>query len=499
MITIIYSTHRDSNYNNNFKDQLLKSVGLENVQILEYINHNEYSLSYVYNKGISESVHDIIVCCHNDIKLEKNWGKKLLEDFHQNPEFGIIGKSGSCYFPKSGLYLEKKQQSMVGQVYYHPKGQKKWLRKYSPKLPFLVQVVTIEGLFISFDKTKIKHTFDESYGKFHFYDHGFSIPNYLDGVRIGVTSSFEITHESECKLKQEFFETKQKFIEKWGNKLPIDLKPSKIYIPDIKRVDIKNNKKIGIIIPTKGNVDLLLECIQSFFDHCDSRLFDIFIADTGSAIEEKYRIQKFISQKNNLKLVEYDYYNFAKINNETVKNHLNDQHEFILFCNNDVKILNDVISGFLEVLYKNKKTGTVGARLHYSDNTIQHNGIFMSILNERLQVGHLNLENYYNYYKGIVKVFGNTGALFMIKRKLFESIGYFNENYKSCFEDVELNISLLSSNLENYNNSNCVAYHYESKTRNRSSKEEDEDYLNNLIPYIQKKFDRIEKHIIMSD
>jgi hypothetical protein len=90
MITIVYSTHKDSEYNNKFKQHLLQTVGLNDVQILEYQNNNEFSLPQVYNKGISESIYDIIVCCHNDIKLEKNWGKKLLKDFNENQEF--IGK-----------------------------------------------------------------------------------------------------------------------------------------------------------------------------------------------------------------------------------------------------------------------------------------------------------------------------------------------------------------------------------------------------------------------
>jgi hypothetical protein len=262
MITIIYSTHKDFEYNEKFKNHLLITVGLGNVQILEYINNNQYSLSEVYNKGISESIYDIVVCCHNDIHLEKNWGKKLLEDFSNNPEFGIIGKAGSCYFPESGIYWERMQQTMVGQVYHQPEPQKKWLSKYSPKLPFLIPVITIDGLFISFNKTKIKHKFDESIGRFHFYDHLFCLPNYLDGVKIGVTSSFEITHQSIGQPNQEFFESKEKFLEKWKHKLPLDLKPTKVYVQEIKEKPIKNIGKVAIIIPTKGNIQLLEECVN---------------------------------------------------------------------------------------------------------------------------------------------------------------------------------------------------------------------------------------------
>ena len=50
MITIIYSTHKDDQYNNKFKQHLLQSSGLKDIQILEYTNHNQYSLSELYNK-----------------------------------------------------------------------------------------------------------------------------------------------------------------------------------------------------------------------------------------------------------------------------------------------------------------------------------------------------------------------------------------------------------------------------------------------------------------
>ena len=491
MITIIYSTHKDSEYNFNFKNHLQQTVGISDVQILEYINHNQYSLSELYNKGIKESKHNIIVCCHNDIKLEKNWGKKLINDFVSNPEFGIIGKAGSCYFPESGVYWEKLSQTMVGQVYHHPDGQKKWLSRYSPKLPFIIPVVTIDGLFISFDKTKIKHTFDESYGKFHFYDHGFCIPNFLDDVKIGVTTSFEITHQSVGQPNQEFWESKNKFVAKWGDKLPLDLKPESVYVPQIKRKQFKKFKKIAVIIPTKGNVDMLHECVKSFYDNCDSNIFDVFIADTGSNNDELEIIKNKILPIGNVKLITYDYYNFAKINNDVVKNQISDDYEFLLFCNNDIKILNDVISGMLNVFNEHKNTGSVGCRLHFEDNTVQHDGIFISLSrkNNSFGLGHLNFKNYYNYHNNLKEVIGSTGGLLLVRKTTFIKQGMFNENYISCLEDVELNIKLLCGNHKNYICGDCVAYHYESKTRNKDPKKDEEflyDYNHNFIPMINK-------------
>jgi GT2 family glycosyltransferase len=498
MITIVYSTHKDSNYNNKFKQHLLQSVGLKNVQILEYQNNNQYSLSQVYNSGITESIYNIVVCCHNDIKLENGWGKKLLNDFSNNPEFGVIGKAGSCYFPESGVYWERMAQTMVGHVYHHPEGKNKWLNKYSAKTPGLTPVVTLDGLFISFDKTKIKHRFDETIGKFHFYDHPFCLSNYLEGVKLGVTFSFDITHQSVGMPNQEFFDSKEVFLNKFKEHLPLDLKPENIYIPTIKEKPIKNIGKVAVIIPTKGKVEMLFECVNSFYQNCNSNLFDIFIADTGSTDDEKTWIRENILPLGNVTLIEYDYYNYAKINNDVVKNHINDDYEFLLFCNNDIKILNNVIYGMLNVFKTKHNVGTVGCRLHFEDNTIQHDGVIMFVDKQsKLHVSHKGLQSYFNFTPALNEVLGSTAALLMIRKNVFNNVGTFNESYVNCFEDVELNLQCLINGYLNYCDSNLVAYHYESVTRKDENKiDMSKDYFNSLVPFVSKNFEKVSKYIV---
>jgi GT2 family glycosyltransferase len=479
---------------------LLQSAGLKDVQVLEYQNNNQYSLAEVYNSGITESIYDIVVCCHNDIKLEKGWGKKLVKDFEENPEFSIIGKAGSCYFPESGVYWEKMHQTMVGQVYHEPKGMKKWLSSYSGKFPFLIPVVTIDGLFISFDKTKIKHKFDESIGKFHFYDHSFCVPNYLDGVKLGVTCSFDITHESIGQPNEEFFQSKDKFLEKYGTKLPLDLNPEKVFYYSFKENLPKGIGKVAIIIPTKGKVDMLLNCVKSFYDNCNSELFDIFIADTGSNEEEKKFINEKILTLGNVKLLEYDYYNFAKINNDVVKNHIGDEYEFLLFSNNDIKLLNNVVGGMLSVFREKPLAGTVGCRLHFGNGTIQHMGVSIFINKEKkIGVSHNGIYTYYGYSTNLFSVFGNTAALMMVRKKIFNKIGGFNENYTECYEDVEFNIECIKIGLKNYIDGKLVANHYESQTRNNDENKmakSSNDFGSLLFPYFLKNLNYIKKYLV---
>ena len=52
MITIVYSSHKDKEYNDNFNEHLVTTSGIKNLEILCYENHNQYSLAEVYNKGI---------------------------------------------------------------------------------------------------------------------------------------------------------------------------------------------------------------------------------------------------------------------------------------------------------------------------------------------------------------------------------------------------------------------------------------------------------------
>ena len=499
MITIIYSTHRHPEYNATFKKHLLDKVGLPDVQILEYMNINKYSLAEVYNKGITESKYDIVVCVHNDIKLSKDWGKKLLSDFENNPDFGIIGKAGSTFFPESGVYWEKMHQTMVGQVYHHPPNQEKFLSRYSPKLDYLIPVVTIDGLFIAFNKHKIKHKFDETIGKFHFYDHSFCLPNFLDGVKIGVTSSFEITHESVGQPDREFFVSKDIFVKKFREFLPLTLLPEKPHVNPVPLYKNKKKNKVAVIIPTKGNIELLFDCVDSFFEFCNQEYFSIFVADTGSSEEEIQKMKEKFSSFSNITLIQYDYYNFSKINNYVVKNHIDNTFNFLLFCNNDIKLLSNVIDSMLMTFDENNNAGTVGARLYYPDNTIQHDGIFLAFekANGNVHLGHFGIQSSYNFTNKKRVVPGNTAALLMIRKKLFEKLGMFNEGYINCFEDVELNLKSIVSGYKNYMDNNSVAYHHESKTRNEDPdnlKKLNQDYVQRLHPFIINNFPKIQSY-----
>ena len=82
---------------------------------------------------------------------------------------------------------------MTGIVSHKHEG-KKWTNTYSPDQGNkLKEVVVLDGLYFAVDKRKIKNGFDESFNGFHFYEIPFCFENYLNGVKLGVTTQIRVS------------------------------------------------------------------------------------------------------------------------------------------------------------------------------------------------------------------------------------------------------------------------------------------------------------------
>ena len=98
---------------------------------------------------------------------------------------------------------------------------------------------------------------------------------------------------------------------------------------------------------------------------------------------------------------------------------------------------------------KNKKTcGTIGARLYFENNTIQHAGIsVLGTINDNnqfgLKLGHEGFMTEYGYpTEDSHDSLGITAALLMVSRELFVDVGYFPKGYLFSLSDVEFNLSM---------------------------------------------------------
>lgn len=225
MISIVYSTRKDKP---EFKEHIEKTCGTRNIEIIQIENDGLMSLTEAYNKGLNQAKNDLIVFCHDDIIFDtKNWGNKLIKLFNKNPKYGIIGIAGTTDLIDGRWWTIK--ESMNGIVSHQHEG-KKWTNYYSEDQGNkLKDMVVLDGLFFAVDKTKIKHSFDEEFHGFHFYDISFCFPNYLEGVKIGLTTQIRVTHLSIGQTNQQWEGHKVRFEEKYKDKLPVRLTSNKTF------------------------------------------------------------------------------------------------------------------------------------------------------------------------------------------------------------------------------------------------------------------------------
>lgn len=493
-VVVVFSSHLGDTVNEEFTNQVHKTIGITH-EVVCYENYNEFSLSEIYNKAIDAHYYNdvVMVFCHPDIIFKtQNWGKILVNAFNHS-QYGIIGVAGTVCLPESGMWWEHKD-AMYG-IVEHTDGTNTWTNTYSKPIGGLQGVVTIDGLFMAVDCGVTPHRFDESFGKFHFYDLSFCLPNYLDGVNIGVTTNIRILHKSIGMVNEDWEKNKDKFAKYYAKYLPAVVDP--IY-KEIK-VKLNSEPKVTVIIPTKNNLSFIKNNIESWKENVTYKNYEIIVADTGSDDDVIYDLERLC--QDNIKLVKYDHFNFGGINNDVVRNHVSEDTEIVLFCNDDIVLLNDALSRCVQIYNENKKTvGTIGIRLHYENSSVQHCGILVfRDAQNRINLSHTDFKRFKDYSTNVnYKSIGNTGAFLMMGKDLFNQIGGFNENYIECFEDVELNLKCLLLKKKNITVCDAVAYHFESISRDKDSKKLDKlriDYVERLAPFYKENRDALQKHI----
>jgi len=217
-VSVVISTRKIDDV---FLKHVEKMFSHPKTEILVYENEGEYSLPQLYNVGLRDSKNDIVVYIHDDIILETtNITPKIVRLFDENPEYGIIGVAGTDNLT-SGRWWDNRDR-MYGIVAHEHEG-KRHVNQYSkqtfgdkPK-----EVVIIDGVMMMVNKKRIKHTFNEQFEGFHFYDLPICVENYMDGVKIGVTTKIRITHKSIGMVNKKWEKNKLLFEALYEKKLPL--------------------------------------------------------------------------------------------------------------------------------------------------------------------------------------------------------------------------------------------------------------------------------------
>lgn len=229
---------------------------------------------------------------------------------------------------------------------------------------------------------------------------------------------------------------------------------------------IKDKIKISIIIPTKDNLRKLRPCVESILNKSSYQNFEIIIIDTGSKEPENLTYYNQLSKNPKIKIVNYmKSFNYSAVNNLGVKHATG---EIVLFLNDDTEV---ITSDWLEEMagwIQQEEIGIVGAKLLKPDNTIQHAGVVLGMQGfaghpfagaSEYCWGPFGSTEWYRDYLAV------TGACMMLRKKVFEEVGGFNESFILMGSDVELCLHIWKKGYRVVYTPFAKLLHYEASTR----------------------------------
>lgn len=232
---------------------------------------------------------------------------------------------------------------------------------------------------------------------------------------------------------------------------------------------IMGNPKISIVIANKDHLEDLSRCISSILEKSTYDNFEIIIVENNSETPEIFRYYDTITkQDSRIKVVKYEgKFNYSAINNLGVRNITG---EYILLLNNDTQVITVNWMEELLMYAQREDVGAVGAKLYYSNKTIQHAGVVIGLGAHRT-AGHTHYgqsrENlgYMGRLCYAQNVTAVTGACLLVKKSLFDLVGGLEESFEISLNDVDFCLKLREKGYLNVFTPFAELYHFESISR----------------------------------
>ena len=258
-----------------------------------------------------------------------------------------------------------------------------------------------------------------------------------------------------------------------------------------------DNMVLSIIIVSYNVKELLRDCLESVAS-CQLPVasYEIVVVDNNSSddscqmVKENFPLVKLIESKKNL--------GFGKANNLGARD---SKGEFIFFLNPDTKVCSDSLGKIVKFFRTRSQAGIVGPRLLNADNSFQPSvGVYPSILSlllekpidfleRRIRGVRPFLGNFLIKYKKFEKpseVNWVSGAALACRRKVWESLNGFDENFFMYFEDIDLCLRAKKAGWEVYHLPESEIYHLRGKSQSAKSRKKAEVYYQSQDYFFQK-------------
>lgn len=224
---------------------------------------------------------------------------------------------------------------------------------------------------------------------------------------------------------------------------------------------------VSLIIPTRNGLKLLKQCIDSILQKTNYTQYEIIIVDNGSDDSATLRyLRKIIADPRIRVIRDESPFNYSALNNHAVREA---RGEIIGLINNDIEVITPEWLSEMVSHAVRPEVGAVGARLWYSDDTIQHAGIILGMMGFAGHA-HRHLPKGNPGYCGraaLTQSFSAvTGACLVVRKELYELVGGLNEiDLQVACNDVDFCLKLREAGYRNIWTPYAELYHHESSSR----------------------------------
>lgn len=222
--------------------------------------------------------------------------------------------------------------------------------------------------------------------------------------------------------------------------------------------------KVSIIVPTKDKIDLLRVAVDTVLHKTSYKNFEILVVNNRSENAESLEYFSSISKLANVRVLDYDKpYSFAALNNWAAQQ---TDSPLLAFLNNDIEVIEgDWLSEMVSHAVR-PAVGSVGAKLFYPNNSIQHAGVVVGIggLAGHPHAG-LPRESlgYFGRAACVQQFSAVTAACMVMRREVFARVNGFDEaNFAVAFNDVDLGLRLRKAGYVNVMTPHAQLFHHES-------------------------------------
>ena len=230
---------------------------------------------------------------------------------------------------------------------------------------------------------------------------------------------------------------------------------------------VQGNPKVSVIILNKDHREDLEKCVVSIEEKTDYPNYEIIVVENNSELPETFAFYEELQRRySNVKVVTWDGpFNYSAINNYGAEYATGD---YYLMLNNDIEVISPGWMSEMLGYCQREDVGIVGAKLYYSDDTVQHAGVDVGVGGS---AGHVLTR----FRKGETGYFGRlvtiqdtsavTAACLMIKKSIYQLIGGFDEEFVVALNDIDLCLKVRALGQLVVFNPYAELYHYESKSR----------------------------------